>query len=396
MSDPVPLDDLADRPESEQVSREWAETRGGQKASLVAKVRQEITSLEQLLDFFEVDRTLWEVERWACNQWQQAAKVGPVNDCEIVVTPLYQVKATFVRRKDYQVVAADVEALIEDAASVLLQSKKLPAPRRNRKKKPFLFVPSIMDPHFGKLCWGRETGWENYDVDTASRLVLEAASDLADQASHYEIREILFPVGNDFFHVDSGKNQTTRGTDQDVDGRWFRAYRHGRRVIMEVITALEQIAPVKVVIVPGNHDMERALTLGDALEMAFRSQRHIEVDCEPTMRKYHAFGKVLLGLEHGLVKRNRLQGIMQTEMREMWGQAQHCEWLLGHYHKKTEYLYKPVDEDLGVRFRHIPSLTPPDFWHANAGYVGGVRAAEGLIYHEELGYRAQFSYTPRD
>lgn len=389
---PIPLSDTADAPPSEQESREWDYRGDGSKAALVAKVRQEITSLDELLDFFEVDQEQWEVERFICNQWQMGSKNKETS--EVTVTPLYQVKAWFKRRTAYLAEKNDVEALVDDAKKVLRRAPKLPAVRRSRKKKPFLFVPSIMDPHFGKLCWARETGWENYDVEEACRLVLDAIADLVEQCSRYPIAEILFPVGNDFFHVDNGKNTTTAGTPQDVDGRWFRAYRHGRRVMMEAIAALRQVAPVRVKIVPGNHDEERIFTLGDALEVAFEKVSGVTVDTEPTTRKYHRFGQCLIGFDHGKIKLPRLAGIMQTEARKDWGETRWNEWLIGHWHKKGEAMFLPVQEEHGVRIRTIPSLTPPDFWHASSGYVGAVRAAEGLLYHEELGYRAQFSYTP--
>lgn len=386
----IPVDDTSDVPPQAREAREWAEQGDGSQARLTAKVRKEITSLDELLDFFEVDRDEWEVERWLCNQWQMGAKT----EDGVEITPLYQVKAWFRRRKDFLRDKADVDALVESARKVLRKGPKLPAVQRSRKKKPFLFVPAIMDPHFGKLCWGRETGWENYDVDEARRLVLAAVADLIEQAQRYPVAQVLFPLGNDYFHVDTGKNQTTAGTPQDVDGRWFRAYRKGREVAMEAIAAFREVAPVRVMIIPGNHDAERSLTLGDALSVAFATQSGIEVDTEPTLRKYHLHGRQLLGFEHGILKLNRLMGIMQMEAREMWGQARYAEWLRGHLHKKTEVTYVPVDEEHGIRVRGISSLTSPDYWHSSAGYVGSIRAAEGLLYHEELGYRGQFSYTP--
>ena len=385
----IPLAETAATPEDRQTGRsmEYA----GDRLTASGKIRSEITSLPELLAFFEVDEAEWEVERWLCNQWQMGAKT----DEGIVITPLYQVKAWFKKRVDLINAKADLAESLAAAQRTLKAAPRLPKPTQKRgKKKEFLFVPSIMDPHFGKLCWGMETGWENYDVKIASQLVLEAAADLVRKASAYDFREILFPVGNDFFHVDNSDNTTRKGTPQDVDGRWFKAYQGGREVIMQVIAALADIAPVRVVIVRGNHDEDRILTLGDCLEVAFRNEKWITVDTGQTMRKYHAFGTTLLGLEHGILKLQRLLGMMQIEAREQWGRAQHCEWICGHLHHKREVLYQPVSEERGIRVRTIPSLTSSDFWHANAGYVGSLRAAEGLVYHDRLGYEAQFSFTP--
>lgn len=383
--------DLAAAPPSEQEGREWSEGIDG-RATLSAKTRKEITSLDELLEFFEVNQEEWEVEKWVCNQWQVGAKN---DDQEITVTPLYQVKAWFRRRKEFCRIREDIEQLVADAKKDLRKAPKLKTPRRSKSKKDFLFVPSIMDPHFGKLCWGRETGWENYDIDTAAELVDAAIADLLDKAALYPLAEILFPIGNDFFHVDTEANTTTAGTRQDVDGRWQKAYRAGRRLVQRQILQLREVAPVKVIIVPGNHDEQRVFCLGDCLEAVFDSVSHVEVDAGPSTRKYHRFDKVLLGFDHGKeMPLKRLAAVQQIERRKDWGETRWNEWLIGHWHKKGEAMFMPVEEEQGVRIRTIPSLTPPDAWHAKSGWIGSVRAAEGLIYHRELGHRAQFTFTP--
>jgi len=54
-----------------------------------------IHTLEQLIDFFEIDLSVWEIERFVANKWE----VGAKDDAgELKVSPLFQVKA-FLRRK---------------------------------------------------------------------------------------------------------------------------------------------------------------------------------------------------------------------------------------------------------------------------------------------------------
>lgn len=381
--------------ETEGESREWQEN--GAAATCSGKVRREITSLEELVDFFRIDLNVWEVERWVANQWQQASvdkKKGGVQ-----VTPLYQVKA-WLKRRTGAIVARDAIAdTLEEARAVMKGRRWNLAPKKRAAKDPGnLLVMAIMDPHFGKLCWGRETGWEDYDVAIARECMREAVRDLIEQASAmpYRIGQVLLPLGNDFFHVDNASNLTTAGTPQDVDGRRPRSYRAGRRAVMEMVDALTQVAPVKVAIVPGNHDEETMFALGDALDMVFEHHKHVEVDNSPKLTKYHEFHQCLIGLNHGKdIKPSRLGGVMAAEMREAWGRTKWREWLIGHWHTKGEAVLAPVSEEHGVRVRTIPSLTPPDAWHARKGYVGSVRAAECLVYHPEAGYRAQFSHVAR-
>ena len=382
--------------EFEGESREWSETDKG--ATVSGKVRREITSLEELVDFFRIDLEVWEVERWVANQWQQAS-VDRVKG-GIQLTPLYQVKAWLKKRRAAIAARDEIAETLEEARRAMRADPwKLSAPPRKSRTGPGnLLVPAIMDPHFGKLCWGRETGWEDYDVEIARGCMKAAITDLIAQASAmpYQIGQILLPLGNDFFHVDNSSNLTTGGTPQDVDGRRQRSYRAGREAVMEMIAALVQVAPVQVAIVPGNHDEETMFALGDALELVFEKSKHVQIDNSPRLTKYFEYHQVLLGLNHGRdIKPSRLGGVMASEMREAWGRTRWREWLIGHWHTKGEAVLAPVSEEQGVRVRTIPSLTPPDAWHTRKGYVGNVRAAEALVYHPEAGYRAQFSHVPR-
>lgn len=378
----------------DEIEREYK----GNIATISAKIRREITSLEELIDFFQIDLEVWKIVRWKANQWQQASvdrKHGG-----ITITPLYQVKADMEKRVEAIAARSEIASALDEARRAMKAKPwNLTPPARPKKSAPGnLLVLAIMDPHFGKLCWGRETGWEDYDVNIARDCMRAAVRDLIEQASAmpYKIGQVLLPVGNDFFHVDSSLNMTTHGTPQDVDGRRQRSYRAGREAVMEMVAAVSQIAPVQISIVPGNHDEETMFALGDALEIVFENSRFITVDNSPRLTKYFEWHQCLIGLNHGRdIKPARLGGVMASEQREAWGRTKWREWLIGHWHTKGEAVLAPVSEELGVRVRTIPSLTPPDAWHTRKGYIGNVRAAECLVYHPEAGYRAQFSHVAK-
>lgn len=389
----IPIDELSlGTVEGESIETDYQ----GDRSTVSGKVRREITSLAELVDFFKIDLEVWEVERWVANQWQQASVdrvKGGIN-----LTPLYQVKAWLKKRTAAIAARSEIAETLEQARRAMRAKPWVLTPPRRRKSPGCMAVLAIMDPHFGKLCWGRETGWEDYDVAIARECMRSAVADLLEQVSAmpYPVEQLLIPLGNDFFHVDNSSNMTTEGTPQDVDGRRQRSYRAGREVVMEMIAAATQVAPVKVSIVPGNHDEETMFALGDALELVFEKSKFVTVDNSPSLTKYHEYHQCLIGLNHGRdIKLSRLGGVMATECREAWGRTRWREWLIGHWHTKGEAVLAPVSEDQGVRVRTIPSLTPPDAWHARKGYIGNVRAAECLVYHPEAGYRAQFSHVPK-
>lgn len=80
--------------------------------------RTRIHTLQQLLEFFEVDLETWEAERFIANKWEVGAKNAKD---ELVVEPLYQVKA-FLRRKK---AAATLEYYATEAARMRRRLEKL-------------------------------------------------------------------------------------------------------------------------------------------------------------------------------------------------------------------------------------------------------------------------------
>jgi hypothetical protein len=53
----------------------------------------------------------------------------------------------------------------------------------------------------------------------------------------------------------------------------------------EVIDKCASIAPVDVIIIPGNHDEERTFYMGDALACRYEGNPNVTVDNSPKTRK---------------------------------------------------------------------------------------------------------------
>ena len=336
-----------------------------------------IRTLDELLAAANVDSANWNVKRYSINSWEGPTKNG--------ISQFFQVKAELVRSP---------RQIIEEVFSnVKIEKVKPPVVRSNGDR---LFVLSPADVHFGKYAWHEETGVENYDVDIAKKLFMGAVDELLGYGLQLGgIERFLFIVGNDLIHVDNGfESTTTAGTRQDTDGRWQKAFRAALECVVKTIDAMASYAPVDVVIQPGNHDQEKSQVLGIALEMRYEGTEQVKIINTPRPRRYYKYGNTLLGITHGDgIRIKNLPGVMAKEARELWGSAKYTEWLIGHYHKKHEVLYSPVVEEDGTRIRVIPSLTPPDAWHARKGYSIGIRASEALVYSKDRGFLANFSST---
>lgn len=281
----------------------------------------------------------------------------------------------------------DITAMAEEAQARL--PRKLPKP----KARPTGILLELMVPdlHLGKLAWGTETGYGNYDSKEAQRLYREAIATLLDRTAHWAPEHIVLVIGNDFFHSDNKAGTTTKGTPLDNDSRFAKMFREGRQMLTDVITQLNARAPVTVVSCPGNHDSVSAWTLGEALECWFRQTPTVTVLNDPTPRKYMEWGRCLVGWEHGdKGKPEDMPLVMATEQPLAWGRTKFREIHGGDKHQTK------VIERHGVRYRICSALCDTDSWHSEHKFVGNIRAAEAFVWSRTDGLVAQAFYTVTD
>lgn len=332
-----------------------------------------------------VDLDIWEIDRVVSGGWDVTLKIKEGGGDKVVTKQNQQIKV-WLRRK--------VPKSIEDATGALLKrfSKyrpKYPKLSRTRPKDPHLLEISVFDHHFGKLAWAKETGTD-WDLPIAERVYLEAVEDLVARSMGFEIEQIIFPLGQDFFHIDSASRETIHGTSmEDVDGRYAKIFEAGVMACVQAIEGMIPIAPVKVLWVPGNHDRTSSWHLVSQLRAWFRDCRDVVVDPSPKARKYHRYGINLIGFAHGdEEKHHDLPLIMAGEVPEDWAQTVHREIHVGHWHKRKETRFNAGDSHVGVTVRVIPSLTGTDYWHYIKGYVGGQRTAEAYVWSKDRGLTA--------
>lgn len=333
-----------------------------------------IHTLDQLLEYCKVDLGVWKVERFIVNKWDMGFTDLNKNPG---TQPLFQVKAQLVRRTEIVDAREEIERLKTEAKKAA--RKPVPVIHSTRKSGN-MFEVNIPDAHFGKMAWGKETGQRSYDTPIATQTFLRALETLIDRATGYEFDQVVFVVGNDLLNSDDEQGRTTKGTFVSTDGRYQKTFVTVRETITTAIERLRKLAPVKVVMIPGNHDTLSVWHLGDSLECYFANYDDVEVDNRPTQRKYHRHGDVLLCFTHGdKGKREDYPLLIATERAKDFGETRFREIHTGHIHQTK------LQEWHGVRVRILPSLSPPDAWHAENAFTGQQRNAEGYIWNEKEG-----------
>jgi hypothetical protein len=308
-------------------------------------------------------------------------------DGKVVTTPLWQVKVWLKPKKGL----TPTEFRKELVEQLTKRSATYPKIRRTPSKERLLYEVSIFDAHFGKLGWAPEVG-ENVDLKIAKDFYREGVEKLLNRVQRYSIERLLYPIGNDFLHTDNAHGTTTAGTPQDCDGRWQKAFMTGCQAIREGIEMMRQIAPVDVMVVPGNHDNTTMFFLGEVIKAVFEKCPDVNVNNAPNPRKYYDWGVSLLGFTHGNTEdQKELPRLMADEAPpEVWVRTRHREWHTGHFHKRKETRFVSVDTRGACVVRTLPSLTGADAWHHSKGYTAQ-RAAEGYLWCHDTGYVGHFS-----
>jgi hypothetical protein len=368
-----------------------------------------ILSLDDLIAFFKVDTKKWQVRDFRINKWEQ-------HSVQKGVVPLYQVRANLIANlgEQQRIAQETLQQVVEDMkAHTPVYAPVFFGPRYlSETEEPCLQVLSLRDPHVGMLAWGKETG-APYETDIATRDYGDAVDYLLRFGSLYNVQRILYPVGDDLMHVDGSApggtrgGATTAGTQQDIDSRLPRIFTAARRAVVAAIDKARLVAPVDVVIVPGNHDRQTMYKLGEVLQAWYRNDDRVTVRNDP--RKRHFYGWPVDGpdlyanafmMTHGEEyrrQRDSLPLIFATECpADLWVRAKSREIHTGHNHINLEGRYTPTseaNETRGIRTRSLPGLTPEDSWHTDEGYKHR-RAATTLVYRATGGILGLHEYTP--
>jgi hypothetical protein len=240
---------------------------------------------------------------------------------------------------------------------------------------------SIADFHLAKKTL------EGENIQTKKEQFLYVLVDLLSKAkASFDIRTIVFPISNDFFHTDNYQNQTTNGTPQDVLTGYDNEYEEGFDLLVTSISILKAYSDnVEVILVQGNHDRTKSFYLAHALDVYFSNIANVTFQREHSTIKMVILGNTFIGYHHGNCKIEDLPLVFATgNNSEAFGCSKYREVHTGDKH---HYMAKEVK---GVRIQQMPSLSGTDRWHLDNNYINNIRAGIATVYHPVKGRIAEF------
>lgn len=383
------------------------------EADITQVTHRRIKTLEDLIEVCNIDTKIWHVASYEVNKWEVGRKdksvewsaihgqgTGKVKDSgKIFVEPLFQVKAKLVRRKVDTDLTLQKELILAEIKkhkpthTIFDTLKKYSGlvESFNTSKKDCALEINIPDLHIGKLAWGEESG-DDYDIKIAVKRYKDAVAELLGRTNLATLEKIILVVGHDMLNVDGKNNLTTAGTPQSSDSRFYKMVKIAKQLLIETVDELSVIAPVDVMVVPGNHDSNSMLLLGDILSAWYHDSERVIVLNDAAPRKYYQYGQNGLMYAHGHNEKLQDLGIIfATENPKLWAATKFHRVHVGHWHHSKSIKFTDVQEYPGFVVKIINSLSSNDAWHAEKGYLS-LKGAEAFLYHKDKGLLANYYY----
>ena len=265
--------------------------------------------------------------------------------------------------------------LIEEMKSY---APKYPKVKYKESKESHCLVFDPADIHIGKIASSFETG-EDYNSQIAVSRVMNGLEGILNKAKGFNFDKVIFVAGNDILHVDSPGNTTTSGTRQDVDGMWYDAFLMAKKLLVDVIELLMQVAPVEVVFNPSNHDFMSGFMLLDSVSSWFHKSEDVAFDCDMSHRKYTKYYDNLICTTHMDGAKMDLLPVLVAQESKMWDSTTR-RYVYGHHvHHKIAKDYP------GITLETLRSPSGADSWHHRNGYQHAPVAVEAFIHHKKNG-----------
>jgi hypothetical protein len=264
---------------------------------------------------------------------------------------------------------------LQDHLSTLIPAYTVPMLNIKSARNPFAVVTSAGELHYGGSGWILETG-ENYSrAEASERLQSTRETMLEEVADKGRPETFFYASGHDYFTVDTDGGTTTKGTPQEMDGTAAQILSEGIDLAIRDVDVLRQVAPVRVLFVPGNHDRLLSLALLKCLQVAFQDKPDVIVEFSARTRAYDAYGNTLMGFGHGdmALKPAQYMSTMAKESPALWADTVYRAFFTGHLHSEV------VRELVGGTHFQMPSLRGKDRFHERNAYLADAALASYVV-----------------
>lgn len=348
-----------------------------------------VKSLDDLLSACNVNLDFWEVDKYDIGTYEVT---GFDNDRNPVTVTMFRTKAFLKPIKPEFNIQEVRDQLMEDLKDLSVKVDKIERTRPDDRNDLHLLEVSAFDLHLGKI----GIKGDEYSMEIAEERLFSAIEHLLYRAQGYYVDKILFIVGHDLLNSDKDwpLPATTRGTPQFNSDYHIDMYRFARKLLIKAINRLSEIADVHVMVIPGNHDRESVMHLGDTLELYYENNSNVKVDNSDCLMKAIPYGNNLIISDHGDgAKTANLPGIIAQRFKNLWSNTVYVEVHRGHFHTNKAMKLQAIEELNGITVRNLSSMSATDYWHDSKGFIGNIKKAQAFIYSRQNGLQGILNYN---
>lgn len=329
----------------DQIIRFFEDVQKG-TGEVVLNSKEEIKSLDELIEKCKIDTDKWEITKYVQNYWGNGEN------------PHYQVKAWLGKKKDEQVFQ---DSFIEFLSSYTPVSQEIMSPKLHIDKFDAALVINKQDAHYNKF----DINGNNDIQERFARTAFRVETILGQATLANNLDKVIYIIGSDEFNSEF-TGTTTKGTPQQNLEDYHKSFETICNHETLMITLLLNYATnVDVVYVAGNHDEYVGWHLINWLKTYFRNTDRVTFDCSPKYRKYISYGITAMMFNHGdALKPAKLAGIFPMEYKDEWSNHEVYYIFTGDKHHELSQDFN------GIKFYQIPAFSNASSkWDEKNGYT---------------------------
>lgn len=333
-----------------------------EEAEITINVKEQIRTLEELIEKCKIDTKLWNIDRYVQNIWG-----SPSN-------PSWQVKAWLSKKTpvdNFQKIFIDF--LKTYKPSVYEQTAPSTAPHLPKG----CLVINKQDQHLNKfdILGNNSMGKRFHTIYERTKRILHQST------TSNRLEKIYYVIGSDQFNAE-WMGTTTRGTKQENIDTYHQSFeRICNHEINMVNLLLNHSGDVEIIYVSGNHDEYAGWHLITWLKAYYNRTAGVKFDTSPRYRKYARYGKNAIMFNHGdAIKPPKLANMFPIEFKNEWSNCDNYYIFTGDKHHEITMDFN------GIMFFQLPALSKAkSFWDDKQGHTCTKSELQAFLIDENDG-----------
>lgn len=333
-------------------------------SELTANLKEEIKTLDELIEKCKIDTEKWTIDRYVQNYWGNSAQ------------PHWQVKAYLTKKTPAENFQKEFKEFLRTYSPSPMRVSYKSLPTDTFCSKACLII-NKQDEHLNKF----DINGDNSIQERFNRTFNKVTKILEGARSTNYLEKIVYILGSDQFNSE-WTGCTTKGTPQQNIAPYQEAFSKICDYELKMINLLKSNCDnLEVVYVPGNHDEYVGWHLIHWLQAMFWTSTNIQFDISYKYTKYMRYGKSAIMFNHGdAIKPAKLANIFPIQFKEEWSKAENFYIFTGDKHHEVSIDFN------GIKFYQLPALSgSKSSWDEKMGHTCSPAELTAFLIEEEQG-----------